>query len=158
MCGRSWTIWGGVVSDRWDGRANGMRKPSVAGVAWNGPPLKKSPNRRAHDNLHRRKRNKPAAAPGAHLGETPVLQYNFNWDTLSAAAGITFHNFYFRLYKGTVKSAEVVDFLQALLRHIPGRLLIVWDRLSAHRSKLTRDFIAGQGGRLWVEYLPGYAP
>jgi transposase len=57
-----------------------------------------------------------------------------------------------------VKSAEVVDFLQALLRHIPGPLLIIWDRLSAHRSKITRDFIAGQGDRLWVEYLPGYAP
>ena len=51
-------------------------------------------------------------------GETPVLQYNFNWDTLSAAAGITFYNFYFRLYQGTVKSAEVVDFLGALLRHV----------------------------------------
>jgi len=73
-------------------------------------------------------------------------------------AGITFFNFYFRLYKGTVKSAEVVDFLQALLRHIPGPLLIVWDRLSAHRSRITRDFIAGQGERFWVEYLPGYAP
>jgi len=91
-------------------------------------------------------------------GETPVLQYNFNWDTLSAVAGITFYRFYFRLYKGTVKSAEVVDFLQALLRHLPGPLLIVWDRLSAHRSRITRDFIAGQGQRLWVEYLPGYAP
>jgi len=73
-------------------------------------------------------------------------------------AGITFFNFYFRLYKGTVKTAEVVDFLQALLRHIPGPLLIVWDRLSAHRSRITRDFIAAQNGRLWVEYLPGYAP
>jgi len=52
----------------------------------------------------------------------------------------------------------VVDFLQALLRHLPGPLLIVWDRLSAHRSRVTRDFIAGQGERLWVEYLPGYAP
>src|SRR5215471_10754157 len=91
-------------------------------------------------------------------GETPVLKYNFNWDTLSAVAGITFYNFYFRLYQGTVKSAEVVDFLEALLRHVPGPLLIIWDRLSAHRSKLTRDFIAGQGERLWVEYLPGYAP
>ena len=36
--------------------------------------------------------------------------------------------------------------------------MIVWDRLSAHRSKATRDFIAEQGERLWVEYLPGYAP
>jgi len=30
--------------------------------------------------------------------------------------------------------------------------------LSAHRSRITRDFMAGQGQRLWVEYLPGYAP
>jgi hypothetical protein len=63
-------------------------------------------------------------------GQTPILQYNFNWDTLSATAGITFYNFYSRLYKGSVKSAQVVDFLQALLRHIPGLLLIIWDRLS----------------------------
>lgn len=87
-----------------------------------------------------------------------MLQYNFNWDTLSAIAGITFFQFYFRLYPGSVKSADVVDFLQALLRHIPGPLLIVWDRLSAHRSHITRAFIAQQEERLWMEYLPGYAP
>jgi transposase len=91
-------------------------------------------------------------------GQTPVLQYNFNWETLSAVAGITFFNFYFRLYQGSVRSPQVIEFLKALLRHIPGPLLIVWDRLSAHRSRMTRDFIAGQKDRLWVEYLPGYAP
>ena len=91
-------------------------------------------------------------------GETPILQYNFNWDKISAVAGITFYNFYFRLYKGSIKSAEVVGFLNALLRHIRGPLTIVWDRLSAHKSKITRQFIADQGNRLVVEYLPGYAP
>ena len=91
-------------------------------------------------------------------GETPILQYNFNWDKISAVAGITFYNFYFRLYKGSIKSAEVVEFLNALLRHIRGPLTIVWDRLSAHKSKITRQFIADQGNRLVVEYLPGYAP
>jgi transposase len=91
-------------------------------------------------------------------GETPILQYNFNWDKISAVAGITFYNFYFRLYKGSIKSAEVVEFLNALLRHIRGPLTIVWDRLSAHKSKITRRFIADQGNRLVVEYLPGYAP
>src|SRR5262249_38316187 len=89
-------------------------------------------------------------------GETLVLPYNFNWDTLSAVAGITFYSFYFLLYKGTVKSAEVVDFLQALLRHLPGPLLIVWNRLSAHRSRITRDFMAGQGQRYGSN--TGYAP
>jgi transposase len=91
-------------------------------------------------------------------GQTPILQYNFNWDKISAVAGITFYNFYFRLYKGSIKSAEVVDFLKALLRHIRGPLTIVWDRLSAHKSKLTRQYIADQGDRFVVEYLPGYAP
>lgn len=73
-------------------------------------------------------------------------------------AGITFFNFYFRLYQGSVKSPEVVDFLQALLRHIAGPLLIVWDGLSAHRSGITGNFIAAQGERIWVERLPAYAP
>ena len=91
-------------------------------------------------------------------GQTPILQYNFNWDKMSAVAGITFCNFYFRLYKGSVKSAEVVEFLTALLRHIPGPLTIVWDRLSAHKSRITNDFIAQHRQRLSVEYLPGYAP
>ena len=62
---------------------------------------------------------------------------------LSAVAGITFYNFYFRLYPGTVKSPQVIDFLQALLQHISGPLLIVWDRLAAHRSGIVRDFISG---------------
>ena len=77
---------------------------------------------------------------------------------MSAVAGITFYNFYFRLYKGSVKSAEVVEFLGALMRHIPGPLTIVWDRLSAHKSRITNDFIAQHRQRLYVEYLPGYAP
>ena len=77
-----------------------------------------------------------------------------NWDTIPVVAGITFHNFYSRLYKGTVKSAEVVDFLQTLLRHIPGPLLIVWDRLSAHRRGITN----GGARRALMSDTAGYAP
>ena len=33
----------------------------------------------------------------APKGQTPILQYNFNWDKMSAMAGITFTSFYFRL-------------------------------------------------------------
>jgi hypothetical protein len=57
-----------------------------------------------------------------------------------------------------VKSGEVVDFLPALLRHIPGPLWIIWDRRSAHRRQVARNFLSGPGERWWVEYLPGYAP
>jgi hypothetical protein len=35
----------------------------------------------------------------APRGQTPVLQYHFNWKTLSAMAGVTWWNFYFRLFR-----------------------------------------------------------
>jgi transposase len=45
-----------------------------------------------------------------------------------------------------------------LLRHLPGKLLVVWDGLPAHRARVVGDFIRAQQGRLAVEWLPGYAP
>ena len=45
-------------------------------------------------------------------GQTPVLQYHFNWKTLSAMAGVTWWNFYFRLFAGTIRSPQVIEFLE----------------------------------------------
>jgi len=72
----------------------------------------------------------------APRGQTPILQYNFNWKSLSVAAGLTLWSFYFRIYAGAVKKEQVVDFLKALVRHLDKPLLVVWDRLPAHRSRL----------------------
>lgn len=87
-----------------------------------------------------------------------MLQYCFNWKTLSAIAGVTWWNFYFRLYPGAIRSPEAVDFLRRLKRALPGKLLIVWDALRQHRSRLVRDFVKDQKGRIHLEYLPAYAP
>src|SRR5262249_60084152 len=67
-------------------------------------------------------------------------------------------NFYFRLYEGSIRSAQVVDFLSHLLRHIASPLLVIWDGLPQHRSKLVKDFVAAQDERLTLEFLPAYAP
>ena len=84
----------------------------------------------------------------APRGQTPVLQYHFNWKTLSAMAGVTWWNFYFRLYPGTIRSPQVIEFLTHLLRHLRGKLLIVWDGLRSHRSRMVWDFVRQQRGRL----------
>jgi transposase len=44
------------------------------------------------------------------------------------------------------------------MRHLPNKLLIIWDGLPSHRSHLVRDFVRQQRGRLWLEFLPAYAP
>ena len=82
----------------------------------------------------------------------PVLQYHFNWKTLSAMAGVTWWNFYFRLFPGAIRSPQIIEFLSHLLRHIPGRLLIVWDGLPGHRSRVVWNFIQEQRGRLWSHW------
>jgi len=57
----------------------------------------------------------------------------------------------------SIGSEEVVLFLQALLEHCSGNVIVVWDNLPAHRSNLVKDFCR-ENHRLWLEALPGYAP
>jgi len=64
----------------------------------------------------------------------------------SAMAGVTWWNFYFRLFAGTIRSPQVIEFLSHVLRHIPGKLLIIWDGLTGHRSRMTWEFIRLQSG------------
>jgi transposase len=52
----------------------------------------------------------------------------------------------------------VVEFLGHLMRHIRGNLLVIWDGLAAHRSRLVQQFVAEQDGRIALERLPAYAP
>jgi transposase len=87
-----------------------------------------------------------------------VLQYSFNWKTLSAMAGVTWWKFYFRLYPGSVRSPQVVEFLSHLIRHIHRKLLVIWDGVPTHRSRLVKEFVAQQNGRIELERLPAYAP
>lgn len=94
----------------------------------------------------------------APRGETPVLQYSFNWKQLSVIAGVSVWQFYFRLFEGSIRGPQLVLFLKALRQQIKGKLLIIWDGLKAHRSRLVRDYVEQQAGDVQLEYLPAYAP
>ena len=65
----------------------------------------------------------------ARIGQTPQLVFSHAWGKLSVIAGITWWAFYFRLFRGSIKSRQAVEFLGHLRRQIRGRLLIIWDGL-----------------------------
>lgn len=73
-------------------------------------------------------------------------------------AGVSFVRFYFRLFAGSIRSPQIVEFLKALSEVIGKKLLIIWDRLQAHKSKLVRAFVEQRNGEIALEYLPAYAP
>lgn len=94
----------------------------------------------------------------APRGQTPLLHHPGGWKKLSAAAGVTRHGFYFRLYPGSIKAPQLLHFLRHLGRQVRGKILLVWDRLGVHRSRLVREWFRAQDGRFLVEELPAYAP
>lgn len=94
----------------------------------------------------------------APRGQTPVLQFHFNWKSFSLIGGITLLNFYFQLMDGAVRSPQVVTFLKHLRRHLRSRLLVIWDSAGIHRSRVVKNYIQSTRGQIVVDYLPGYTP
>jgi transposase len=91
-------------------------------------------------------------------GDTPIIQFHFNWHQLSLIAGMHFTGACFRLHDGTIAKEQVVEFLKALLVHWRRPLLVIWDNSQPHRSKMVREYVASTAGRIQLHFLPGYAP
>ena len=94
----------------------------------------------------------------APRGCTPQLHFSFCWRQLSVIAGVTWRRFYFRLYPGTVRGPQAVEFLAALRRQVRGRLLVLWDGLAVHRSRVVTRWVEGRRGAVVLARLPAYAP
>ena len=65
---------------------------------------------------------------------------------------------YARHFRTSISSETVISALRSFRRQIGTPLLVVWDRLNAHRSKLTSAFIAAYPQDFAMAYLPANAP
>ena len=90
----------------------------------------------------------------APKGQTPIIQFHFNWTHISVIAGLSRTNCLFRLHEGSIKKEQHVDFLKALRAHLKQPLLIIWDGLKAHRSKLVREHLDSTHGAVQVAFPP----
>ena len=101
----------------------------------------------------------------APKGKTPLLhQRTRHLQKVSAIAALTVSpkrrrvGLYFSLVSNAnIDSTGVQVFLQELRRHIQNPIILIWDRLNAHRSLKVQSWIARQHG-LSCEFLPPYAP
>ena len=63
-----------------------------------------------------------------------------------------------RHFRGSVSSPTVILALRHFRRKVGAPLLVVWDRLTAHRARRTAAFLAARPQDFAVAYLPAYAP
>lgn len=78
---------------------------------------------------------------------------------ISSIVGITLQGaLAARQFHGSIRSATVIATLHYFYRRFGRPLLMVWDRLNAHRSKALQRMLARYPERFAVAYLPAYAP
>lgn len=96
----------------------------------------------------------------APCGQTPILKEFLSYQHLSLIGAVTPQGQLFvTVYAHSITSREVIRFLGQLLRRIPGLLLVIWDGIPTHRSKIVKAYLAdGAAQRIHLEQLPGYAP
>lgn len=92
----------------------------------------------------------------APKGQTPIIQFHFNWKHLLVIAGLTRTNYLFRFHEGSIKKEQIVEFLKALKAHLKQPLRIVLDGLRAHKSKL--EYLDSTNGHIQIAFLPPYSP
>jgi transposase len=101
----------------------------------------------------------------APKGQTPMLTgFGRHRDKVSTIAAISIApkrrrlGLYFQTDPRTyVDAAAVVAFLRELLRHLRGKVIVIWDGGSNHKGPLIRELLS-RFRRLHLERLPAYAP
>ncbi len=101
----------------------------------------------------------PLARTWAPRGRRPVLKrVESDRRGLSTAVGLTLSGkIYKRHFKGSMKSAQVIETLEHLRRHVRGSMIVIWDGASIHKSGETKAYLAAHVD-IQIEPLPGYAP
>jgi len=101
----------------------------------------------------------------APRGQTPVFYQRLRYrEKVSMIAALTVSprgrrvGLYFSLAPNrNVENRWLASFLHELLRHLRGRVILIWDRLPVHRAGQLRRWL-DRHPRLDVELLPPYAP
>lgn len=98
-------------------------------------------------------------------GQTPVLKHRTRshrkvsiMGALCISPDRTQVHLYFRLHPDhNINATRVRDFLRQLEYQLAAPLILIWDRLQAHRSRLVQRHITRRR-RLRSVFLPPYAP
>src|SRR5215218_7191037 len=145
------------------GRGSAMSARSPPGRAAAGSPSKQRASREGRtivflDETGHSFRARPGTT-WARRGATPVLRRLSKRREVSSVVAVTpAGRLYARHVRGSVSSRVVIRALRHFRRKIGRPLMVVWDRLNAHRARRTAAFLARHARDFAVAYLPAYAP
>ncbi len=101
----------------------------------------------------------PLGHTWAPRGHPPILRrVTSQRREVSTAVGLTLSGHIYKChFEHSIHGPDIITALQHLQRHVPGRIVLVWDRSPTHKACVVSESLASQPD-LYVEWLPGYAP
>lgn len=98
-------------------------------------------------------------------GCTPIVQSTGSWRNISAT-GIIATDVRGRRVRalctftvGAIRKENTIQMIRHLLRHVHGPVVLIWDGLAQHRSRVVREFLRTRAKRIvMVARFPAYAP
>ena len=99
------------------------------------------------------------ATTWARRGKRPIFRrVTKDRRALSTAVALTLSGkIYKRHFEGSLKSGQLIQTLEPVQRHRPGKIILLWDRARIHLSKITQAYLQQQP-EILIEELPAYAP
>lgn len=94
----------------------------------------------------------------SEVGETPTVKTHASWSKLSTIGGMASSGQFLQwTFDGSIKAPQVVGFLQHVMAHVDGEVVVVLDNAGIHKAGMVREFVA-EHERLELVFLPPYAP
>ena len=98
------------------------------------------------------------ATTWAPIGRTPILRRASKRREFSTVVGLTLSGrIYKRHFARAIHGDDVVVALLHFQQHIPGPLIVIWDRLNAHRATVVKAYVSAHP-EVEVEWFPPYVP
>ena len=92
-------------------------------------------------------------------GKTPVVRSTGQRRAVNLLSAVSARgHLRFMVAKGRVNGPVFVEFLKRLLHNAPRPVFLILDGSSYHRSRRVKDYLARQGGKLRLFFLPPYSP
>ena len=100
----------------------------------------------------------------APKGQTPVITTSGSWRSRSIIGIITCTSharkpkLFLRIFPHAIRHPDVIRALKEFRRHVRGRVILLWDGLTPHRARRTKEFLKAQRHWLTAYRFPPYAP
>lgn len=102
-------------------------------------------------------RDRVATTWGA-VGQTPMFKREDKRRSVSCFCGLTTSGKLYTVYfNGSINGDRVVTALKYIRRYLSGELIVIWDRLKAHKGAAVREYLE-EDDQLEVIELPAYSP